>query len=138
MMKGQRVVVTGAGTGIGRGVALEFAKEGAAVVLHYSHSGDGAKSAVEEIRAAGGEAAALARDDGDPQLRVVLEVVEHFLELQVRRRLPTRRAQRSAGGKKAQTRESVGRTWSAFSWLGRFIVTMKRWPSFSVLRATAG
>ena len=62
MMKGQRVLVTGAGTGIGRGVALEFAKEGAAVVLHYSHSGDGAKSAVEEIRAAGGKAAAMQAD----------------------------------------------------------------------------
>ncbi len=40
-MKGKRVLVTGAGTGIGRGVALEFAGEGASVVLHYSHSREG-------------------------------------------------------------------------------------------------
>ena len=58
-MEGKRVLVTGAGTGIGRGVALEFAKEGAAVVLHYSHSGAGAESAVQEILKAGGRATAM-------------------------------------------------------------------------------
>jgi NAD(P)-dependent dehydrogenase (short-subunit alcohol dehydrogenase family) len=64
-MKDRRVLVTGAGTGIGRGVALEFAREGAAVVLHYSHSREGADSAVEEIRAAGGKACALQADFND-------------------------------------------------------------------------
>jgi len=61
-MKGRRVLVTGAGTGIGRGVALEFAKEGAAVALHYSHSREGAHSAVAEIEGAGGRAYALEAD----------------------------------------------------------------------------
>ena len=46
--QGQRVLVTGAGTGIGRGVALEFAAEGALVALHYSHSDEGAQSARNE------------------------------------------------------------------------------------------
>jgi NAD(P)-dependent dehydrogenase (short-subunit alcohol dehydrogenase family) len=64
-MKDKRVLVTGAGTGIGRGVALEFARRGAAVVLHYSHSGQGAASAVEEITSAGGKATALAADFND-------------------------------------------------------------------------
>jgi len=64
-MKDKRVLVTGAGTGIGRGVALEFAREGAAVALHYSHSGAGADSAVEEIRRAGGKAVALQADFRD-------------------------------------------------------------------------
>jgi NAD(P)-dependent dehydrogenase (short-subunit alcohol dehydrogenase family) len=52
-MTGQRALVTGSGTGIGREIALEFARQGAAVVLHYSHSDKGAKSAVEEIKAMG-------------------------------------------------------------------------------------
>jgi glucose 1-dehydrogenase len=61
-MEGKRVLVTGAGTGIGRGIALEFARAGAAVALHYSRSGKGAEAAVAEIRAAKGTAAAFAAD----------------------------------------------------------------------------
>lgn len=57
-MKGKKVLVTGSGTGIGRGVALEFARHGAAVVLHYSHSHSGASSAVNEIRKGGERAEA--------------------------------------------------------------------------------
>jgi glucose 1-dehydrogenase/3-oxoacyl-[acyl-carrier protein] reductase len=64
-MEDKRVLVTGAGTGIGRGVALEFARLGAAVVLHYSHSEQGAASAVEEIVRCGGKATALAADFND-------------------------------------------------------------------------
>jgi len=52
-LAGKRALVTGAGTGIGRGVALEFARQGADVVLHYAHSDAGAVSAAEEIRAMG-------------------------------------------------------------------------------------
>jgi NAD(P)-dependent dehydrogenase (short-subunit alcohol dehydrogenase family) len=66
-MKDKRVLVTGAGTGIGRGIALEFAREGAAVALHYSHSRAGADSAVAEIVAAGGKACALPADFRDAQ-----------------------------------------------------------------------
>lgn len=61
-MKDRRVLVTGAGTGIGRGVALEFAREGAVVALHYSHSQDGAESAAAEIQTAGGKACVLQAD----------------------------------------------------------------------------
>ncbi|MBN2295555.1 MAG: glucose 1-dehydrogenase [Pirellulales bacterium] len=52
-MAGKKALVTGSGTGIGREIALEFARQGADVVLHYSHSSDGAESAAEEIRGMG-------------------------------------------------------------------------------------
>jgi NAD(P)-dependent dehydrogenase (short-subunit alcohol dehydrogenase family) len=68
-MQGKRVLVTGAGTGIGRGVALGFAREGATVALHFAHSAEGALTAVQEIQAAGGRAAAFQAD-----LSVVEEV----------------------------------------------------------------
>ena len=64
-MQDKRVLITGAGTGIGREVALEFAREGAAVALHYAHSADGAESAVAEIEGAGGQAAAFKADFTD-------------------------------------------------------------------------
>jgi len=61
-LAGKKALVTGSGTGIGREVALEFAREGADVVLHYAHSEAGTKSAVEEIRAMGRRAAAFKAD----------------------------------------------------------------------------
>lgn len=61
-MKDKKVLVTGSGTGLGREIALEFARQGAAVALHYAHSSEGAESAVKEIQAAGGKAIAIKAD----------------------------------------------------------------------------
>ena len=61
-MSGRHVLVSGAGTGIGREIAIEFARRGAAVALHYSRSDAGARSAVDQIRAAGGRAEAFGAD----------------------------------------------------------------------------
>lgn len=45
----RRKLITGADTGLGRGVALEFAHAGAAVALHSPFDPAGARSAVDEI-----------------------------------------------------------------------------------------
>ena len=76
--EGKKVLVTGSGTGIGREIALEFAREGAAVVLHYAHSESGAQSAVEEIQGLGRRATALRADleDVSAAVRLGAEAVD--------------------------------------------------------------
>ena len=55
-LEGRRALVTGAGTGIGREIAIEFGRQGADVVLHYAVESEGAESAALEIRAMGRQA----------------------------------------------------------------------------------
>ena len=57
--------MTGSGTGIGREIALEFARVGADVVVHYSHEEAGARSAVQEITNMGRRSVALQADFAD-------------------------------------------------------------------------
>ena len=62
LLAGQRALVTGAASGIGLGVARALAGAGAAVAVNYVADPPAAQNAVEEIRAAGGQAMAIQAD----------------------------------------------------------------------------
>jgi glucose 1-dehydrogenase len=61
-LDGQKALVTGASSGIGRGCALALARAGAAVAVNYLGSREAADAVVAAIRDAGGTAIALRAD----------------------------------------------------------------------------
>ena len=61
-LSGKTALVTGASRGIGRASALALAKAGAQVLVHYRRGAAEAEMVVNEIRAAGGRADAVATD----------------------------------------------------------------------------
>jgi 3-oxoacyl-[acyl-carrier protein] reductase len=61
-LAGKVAVVTGASKGIGAGIARSFGAAGAAVVVNYASSREGAERVVSQIEAAGGKAIAVQGD----------------------------------------------------------------------------
>lgn len=61
-LSGKVAVVTGASKGIGAAIAKKLATEGAAVVVNYATSREGADKVVQEIKATGGQAIAVQAD----------------------------------------------------------------------------
>lgn len=57
-LKGKKAIVTGSSSGIGKAIAILFAKEGAEVIVTYNSGEDRAKAVVDEIEKAGGKAKA--------------------------------------------------------------------------------
>jgi glucose 1-dehydrogenase len=56
ILKGQKALVTGGSSGIGKAVAIELGKAGADVVVNYVHGEGQAREVVEEISACGSRA----------------------------------------------------------------------------------
>ncbi len=80
-LKDRVAVVTGAGSGIGRACAREFAREGARVVVADINDA-GAEETVKQIAALGGQAMAVPTDVADPAsvqrlLQATLEAYKH-------------------------------------------------------------
>ncbi len=63
----KNVVVTGAGRGIGRALALAFADQGATVLVHYGHSQREAEDVVRQVKTAGGQALLAQADLSRPE-----------------------------------------------------------------------
>jgi glucose 1-dehydrogenase len=65
LLLGQKALVTGASSGIGRAIALALGDAGADVVINYVSDEDKAEALAEEIRAKGSRALALRADVSD-------------------------------------------------------------------------
>ncbi|MBS2023895.1 MAG: SDR family oxidoreductase [Deltaproteobacteria bacterium] len=61
-LTGQKAIVTGANSGIGRGVAVALARAGAEVVVNWRDGEDRTRETLEEITAEGGRAIAIRAD----------------------------------------------------------------------------
>ncbi|MEM3832040.1 MAG: SDR family oxidoreductase [Thermoprotei archaeon] len=79
-LKGEVAVITGSSRGIGKSIALEFAKEGAKVAVNYSKSRNEAMKVVKEVQELGSEAIEIQADvssENDVK-RLFNEVVKNY------------------------------------------------------------
>ena len=84
-LTGKVAIVTGASKGIGAGIAKALAAEGAAVVVNYATSKEGADHVVDDISKAGGKAVAVGADvsKAAEAQALVDSAVRHFGRLDV-------------------------------------------------------
>src|SRR5260370_16465269 len=72
MLAAKTALVTGASRGMGRATALALGAAGARVIVHYGRNADEAKAVIDQIRANGGQADAIAADLAAPDGAYVL------------------------------------------------------------------
>jgi 3-oxoacyl-[acyl-carrier protein] reductase len=85
MLNGKVAVITGAGRGIGRAIALQFAEYGSKVVINYRSSIAQVEELLATIKNAGGEAIAVQADISKEAeaKKLIEEAVKHFGRLDI-------------------------------------------------------
>lgn len=80
LLKGQKAIVTGANSGIGRGVALALGEAGADVVVNYVVDDDAAQAVVDKIEGFGVKATKIKADvsDEDQVAAMFKQMIETF------------------------------------------------------------
>jgi glucose 1-dehydrogenase len=78
-------IITGSDSGIGRAIAIEFAKQGATVVVNYAHSMAKADEVLQAIKQNNGNAIVIQADVSQYQqaMGLVAQTVEHFNRLDI-------------------------------------------------------
>src|SRR5690348_4365526 len=78
-------IVTGADSGIGRAIAIQFAQEGATVVVNYAHAQDKAQEVQQIIEQNQGKALVIQADVSQYQqaMGLIQQTVEHFNQLDI-------------------------------------------------------
>ncbi|WP_053361486.1 SDR family oxidoreductase [Bacillus sp. FJAT-27251] len=84
-LKGQAAIITGGDSGIGRAVALAFAKEGADIVIAYYNETEDAEKTVKLVEAAGSRCLALPGDIADESFckQIVNQTMKSFGKISV-------------------------------------------------------
>jgi NAD(P)-dependent dehydrogenase (short-subunit alcohol dehydrogenase family) len=84
-LTGKAAIITGGDSGIGRAVALAFAREGADVLLSYLNEEPDAQETVRAVEEAGRKAIAIAGDIGDERhcRQIVEQALQQFGKLDI-------------------------------------------------------